>query len=76
MSKKKKLEAFECPFKHLTDSEQDMHVVPVQEMWHVHCKVCNAFGPACETPEEAISEWNKRDVMVFGQEDFDKMMGA
>lgn len=63
-------EVFDCPFKHLDDSKQEFAVALVGDLYQVVCKVCGSMGPRSETPEGAVEEWNKRDILVVDEEHF------
>ena len=71
----KKINVKECPFNHIDETiAQKVFVKDVGRMFTVFCSVCGSSGPASETPEGAISEWNNRGVILLSEEVYNKAL--
>lgn len=64
----------DCPFKHLVD-KQELEIVRIGDMLHVHCKVCGSLGPGAEADEGAVKEWDTRDIIIISEEGFKQLTG-
>jgi len=48
-----------CPFHDSTIHDLELVLDPITRAeWVIHCKVCNCFGPSCDTEENAMQSWN------------------
>lgn len=53
------IKARRCPFCGAHDVNLTMEDKPFSERYLIYCLVCGASGPYCDSPAEALKEWNK-----------------
>lgn len=62
-----------CPFTHLEGVKENVQVIARGDMFTVFCGGCGASGPASETPEGAINDWNARQVVILSESAYEAL---